>query len=68
VRANFESVARMRVYRSSKPLVDRHFLARAGKIAVGPFLLAPGKYTLRFDAVDPYGRSRTLTWIVALAS
>ena len=66
--SNYDSVARVRAYRGSKLLVDRHFLSRAGKITVGPFLLAPGKYTLRFDATDPFGRTRHVNWIVALAT
>ena len=36
-------------------------------MSLGPFLLGPGNYTLRLTAVDPYGRVRTLTWIVVSA-
>jgi hypothetical protein len=67
LRANLISDARVTGYRGAKLLVSRHFLAPAGRIAVGPFLLGPGSYTLRFTATDPYGRVRTLSWIVALA-
>ena len=65
--ANQISKAEARAYRGKKLLVDKHFLAPAGRITVGPFLLGPGSYTLRFTATDAYGRTRTLTWIVALA-
>jgi hypothetical protein len=67
LRANLISAARVRAYRGTKLLVDKRFLARTGKIAVDPFLLGPGKYTLRLTATDPYGRVGTLTWIVAFA-
>jgi hypothetical protein len=48
-------------------LVDQRFLAHTGKIVLGPFLLGPGSYTIRLTATDAYGRTRTLTWVVALA-
>jgi hypothetical protein len=67
-RATGISVARVRASTSRKVLVDQHFLARAGRINLGPFLLGPGSYTIRLTATDAYGRTRTLTWIVALAS
>jgi uncharacterized repeat protein (TIGR02543 family) len=67
-RANQISDARIRVYRGSRLLVNQHFLGRATTIIMGPFLLGPGSYTLRLTATDPYGRTRTLSWIVALAS
>jgi hypothetical protein len=67
LRANLISAARVRSYRGTKLLVDQRFLARAGRIIVGPFLLGPGSYTLKLTATDAYGRVRTLTWIVALA-
>jgi uncharacterized repeat protein (TIGR02543 family) len=67
LRANLISAARVRAYRGTKLLVDKRFLARTGKIAVDPFLLGPGKYTLRLTARDAYGRVRMLTWIVAFA-
>ncbi len=66
-RESLISDAHVRVYRGASLLTDHHFLGRVGEIAVGPFLLAPGNYTLRLTAVDPYGRVRTLTWLVALA-
>jgi hypothetical protein len=49
-------------------LVDRRFLANTGEISIGPFLLGPGSYTLRLNATDAYGRTRSLTWVVALAT
>jgi hypothetical protein len=67
LRANLISQARVRAYREGKLLVDRRFLANSGTISVGPFLLGPGKYTLRVDAVDGFGRARTVTWVAALA-
>ncbi len=67
LRANLISEAQVRVYRGTKLLVDKHFLAGTGQTAVGPFLLGPGRYTIRLTATDPYGRVRTLSWIVALA-
>ena len=66
-RESLISDAHVRVYRRASLLTDHHFLARVGEVAVGPFLLAPGNYTLRLTVVDPYGRVRTLTWLVALA-
>ncbi len=66
-RANMISDARIRVVRGSRVLVNQHFLGRATRLILGPFLLGPGSYTLRLTATDPYGRTRTLTWIVALA-
>jgi hypothetical protein len=67
LRANLISEARVRAYRGTKLMVDRHFLANAGETVLAPILLGPGRYTLRLTATDPYGRVRTLTWIVALA-
>jgi hypothetical protein len=67
LRANLISDARVRAYRGSQLLANKHFLAGTGKIAVGPFLLGPGKYSLRLTATDGYGRTRTLIWSVALA-
>jgi hypothetical protein len=67
LRSNLIADDRVRAYRGARLLVDQHFLGRAGEIVVGPFLLGPGSYTLRLTAVDAYGRTRTLTWIVALA-
>jgi uncharacterized repeat protein (TIGR02543 family) len=66
-RANLISDARIRVLKGGKSLVNQHFLGRAGRRSLGPFLLGPGSYTLRLTATDPYGRVRTLGWIVALA-
>jgi hypothetical protein len=66
-RENMISDGRVRALRGTRVLVNQHFLGRAGRIAVGPFLLGPGSYTLRITVTDPYGRTRTLTWIVALA-
>jgi uncharacterized repeat protein (TIGR02543 family) len=67
LRANLISAARVQAFRRTRKLVDQRFLARAGEIAVGPFLLGPGSYTLRLTATDAYGRTRTLSWIVSLA-
>ncbi len=67
-RANQISAVRIRVSRGGKALVNHGFLGRATRINIGPFLLGPGSYTLNLTAADPYGRTRTLTWIVALAS
>jgi uncharacterized repeat protein (TIGR02543 family) len=67
LRANVISAARVQAFRGTKKLVDQRFLAKTGAIAVGPFLLGPGAYTLRLTAADAYGRTRTLTWIVSLA-
>jgi uncharacterized repeat protein (TIGR02543 family) len=66
LQANLISDARVRAYRGTTLLVDKHFLARAGDIVLGPFMLGPGRYTLRLTATDAYGRVRTLTWIVVL--
>ena len=52
---------------AGKALVDQRFLARSGDISIGPFLLGPGNYSLRLNATDAYGRTRSLTWVVALA-
>jgi uncharacterized repeat protein (TIGR02543 family) len=67
LQANLISDARIRATTGTKVLVDKHFLAGTGAIALGPFLLGPGRHTLRLTATDAYGRVRTLTWIVALA-
>jgi Divergent InlB B-repeat domain len=67
LRANQIADDRVRAYRGTRLLVNQHFLGHAGRIVVGPFLLGPGSYTLRVTATDAYGRTRTLTWIVALA-
>jgi hypothetical protein len=67
VRSNQISVARVRAVRTGRVLVNQRFLARAGEISIGPFLLGPGNYTLRLTATDAYGRTRTLSWVVALA-
>jgi Divergent InlB B-repeat domain len=58
---------RVRAYRGKRLLVNQHFLGKAGQVALGPFLLGPGNYTLKLAGVDAYGRARTLTWIVSLA-
>jgi uncharacterized repeat protein (TIGR02543 family) len=65
--SNQISVARVRAVRNGRPLVDQRSLARAGRISIGPFLLGPGSYALRLNATDAYGRTRSLTWVVALA-
>jgi hypothetical protein len=67
VHSNQISVARVRAVRNGKVLVDQRFLAKSGDISIGPFLLGPGNYTLRLNATDAYGRTRSLTWVVALA-
>jgi len=67
-KANQLSDMRIRVKRGGKLLVSQHFLGRAARIALGPFLLGPGSYPLTLTATDAYGRTRTLTWIVALAT
>jgi hypothetical protein len=66
-RANGISVAHVRASTTRRVLVDQRFLAHTGKIVLGPFLLGPGSYTIRLTATDAYGRTRTLTWVVALA-
>jgi hypothetical protein len=66
-RTNLLTQGRVRAYRGTTILVNQRFLGRPGEIAVGPFLLGRGNYTLSITLVDPYGRVRTLTWIVALA-
>jgi Divergent InlB B-repeat domain len=58
---------RIRAFRGSKLLVNQHFLGRATRLVLGPFLLGPGNYTLRLTGVDGYGRHRTLVWVVSLA-
>ena len=68
LRANQIADDRVRAFRGTRLLVNQHFLGHTGRILLGPFLLGPGSYTLRLTAVDPYGRVRTLTWIVALAA
>jgi hypothetical protein len=68
VHSNQISVARVRAVKGGKVLLDQNFLARAGDISIGPFLLGPGSYTLQLTATDAYGRTRNLTWVVALAS
>jgi uncharacterized repeat protein (TIGR02543 family) len=67
VRSNQISVARVRAVRGGKVLVDQQFLAKKGDISTGLFLLGPGSYTVRLNATDAYGRTRNLTWPVALA-
>jgi uncharacterized repeat protein (TIGR02543 family) len=67
LRANLISDARVRAYRGTVRLVDKHFLASKGEVVLGPFLLGPGRYSVRLTATDGYGRVRTLTWIVSLA-
>jgi uncharacterized repeat protein (TIGR02543 family) len=67
VHSNRISIARVRAVKNSKALVDQRFLAKAGEISIGPFLLGPGNYTLRLNATDAYGRTRSLSWVVALA-
>ena len=67
LRSNQIADDRVRAYRGKRLLVNQHFLGHASRILLGPFLLGPGSYTLRLTAADPYGRVRTLTWIVALA-
>lgn len=66
-RTNLLTDAGVRAFRGTSVLVNQRFLGHTGEIAVGPFLLGRGNYTLRVTLTDPYGRVRTLTWIVALA-
>jgi hypothetical protein len=68
VHSNQIAVARVRAVKDRKVLVDRRFLANTGEISIGPFLLGPGSYTLRLNATDAYGRTRSLSWVVALAA
>jgi uncharacterized repeat protein (TIGR02543 family) len=68
VHSNQIAVARVRAVKGGKVLVDQRFLAKTGEISIGPFLLGPGSYTLRLNATDAYGRTRNLTWVVALAA
>jgi hypothetical protein len=68
VHSNQIAVARVRAVKGGKVLVDRRFLANTGEISIGPFLLGPGSYTLRLNATDAYGRTRSLSWVVALAA
>ena len=65
--SNQISLARVRAVRNGKVLADQRFLAKSGDISIGPFLLGPGNYTLRLNATDAYGRTRSLTSVVALA-
>jgi uncharacterized repeat protein (TIGR02543 family) len=65
--SNQIAVARVRAVKGGKVLFDQNFLARAGDVGIGPFLLGPGSYTLRLNATDAYGRTRSLIWVVALA-
>ena len=65
--SNQIAVARVRAVKGGRALVDQRFLAKAGRISIGPFLLGPGSYTIRLTATDAYGRVRTVTWVVALA-
>jgi len=67
VHSNQISVARVRAVKNGKVLVDQRFLAKSGDISIGPFLLGPGNYALRLNATDAWGRTRSLTWVVALA-
>jgi uncharacterized repeat protein (TIGR02543 family) len=68
VHSNQIAVARVRAVKDGKVLVDQRFLAKTGEISIGPFLLGPGSYTLRLNATDAYGRTRNLSWVVALAA
>jgi hypothetical protein len=65
--SNLISVARVRAIKGGKVLVDQRFLAKKGAISTGLFLIGPGSYTLRLNATDAYGRTRSLSWVVALA-
>lgn len=65
--ANLISDVRVVASRGGRKVVNLHVLGSAGQIAIPPFLLGPGNYTLRLTATDAYGRVRTLIWIVALA-
>jgi hypothetical protein len=58
---------RVRTYRGTKVLSDKHLLAGTGKIVLGPFRLGSGTYTVWLTANDAYGRGRTFAWTVALA-
>src|SRR5262249_40131025 len=65
--SNLISVARVRAAKGGKVVVDQRFLAKKGDIRTGLFLVGPGSYTLRMNATDAYGRTRNLSWVVALA-
>jgi uncharacterized repeat protein (TIGR02543 family) len=64
--ATLPSGADLRVYRGPRLAREVRFPARAGSVAAGPLLLSPGTYTVRLDAVDAYGRVRTLVWYALL--
>ena len=66
-RANQIYDGRIRAVHGGKLLVNQHFLGRATRLALGPFLLGQGNYTFRLTGVDGYGRHRTLVWVVSLA-
>src|SRR5581483_5997694 len=58
--------ARLRIYRGGKLAKDYRFAPEAGMVNAGPFVLSPGTYTLRLNAMDGFGRVRTLTWYALL--
>jgi Divergent InlB B-repeat domain len=65
--ATLPSGANVRVYRSGRLVREARFLASAGEVLAGPFLLSPGTYALRLTATDAYGRTRTLSWYAFLS-
>ena len=58
--------ADVRVYRGGRLARQVSFPIHAGAITPGALLLSPGNYQINLEAVDAYGRIRTLAWYALL--
>jgi hypothetical protein len=56
----------VRVYRSGRLARELRFPIATGATSPGALLLSPGTYRISLDAVDAFGRLRTLTWYAVL--
>jgi hypothetical protein len=66
-RATQPSGAEVRVFRQGTLVADLNFAPGKGKASLGPFVLAPGSYSITVTATDAYGRVRHLSFSAVLA-
>jgi hypothetical protein len=67
VGANVIFAGQAKVSRGAQTVFAKTFVGRRGGNSVGPFVLPQGRYTIRVTAVDAFGRTRSLVWVLTLA-
>jgi uncharacterized repeat protein (TIGR02543 family) len=61
------SGAEVLVLRHGSVVADLNFAPDTGEVSLGPFVLAPGDYSIRVTATDAFGRIRHLSFSAVLA-